>query len=112
MDVRQDIFDRINTGSLTARASEVRKGAFGGPFYKVIQECAKNKDFLKLCPITDSVRKRGEAEELVLRFFAYSDSYKNFQHDVTNFLDDYIRQRRTQRRLRGYASRRSRSEST
>jgi hypothetical protein len=94
LDVRQDIFDRLNTGPLTAKASEVRKGAFGGPFYTVIQSCAKNKEFLKLCPITESVRKRGEAEELVLRFFAYSDSYKKFQHDVANFLDDYIRQHR------------------
>lgn len=94
LDVRQDIFDRINTGSLTARPSEVRKGAFGGPFYKVIQDCAKNEDFLRLCPITDSVRKRGEGEELVLRFFAYSDSYRTFQHDVANFLDRYIRTHR------------------
>lgn len=94
LEVRQDIFDRINTGSLTAKASEVRKGAFGGPFYEVIQHCAKNKEFLKLCPITDSVRKRGEAEEVVLRFFAYSDNYRKFQHDVTNFLDEYIREHR------------------
>ena len=94
LDVRQDIFDRINTGSLTAKASEVRKGAFGGPFYKVVQDCTKDKEFLKLCPITNSVRKRGEAEELVLRFFAYSDTYKKFRHDVTIFLDDYIRQHR------------------
>jgi hypothetical protein len=27
----------------------------------------------------------------VLRFFAYSDSYKKFEHDVANFLDDYNR---------------------
>ncbi len=91
LDVRQDIFDRINTSPLPARPSEIRKGAFGGPFYKVIQDCAKNAEFLKLCPIADSVRKRGEAEELVLRFFAYSERYKKFQHDVRNFLDEYIR---------------------
>lgn len=94
VDVRKDIFDRINTSSLPARASEIRTGAFGGPFYEVIKKCAKDKDFLKLCPIAEGVRKRGEAEELVLRFFAYSDSYKKFQHDVTKFLDAYIRQHR------------------
>lgn len=94
LEVRQDIFDRINTGSLPARAGEIRKGAFGGPFYKVIQHCAKNAQFVKLCPITESVRKREEGEELVLRFFAYSDNYKKFQHDVTKFLDEYIRQHR------------------
>lgn len=94
LEVRQDIFERINTSSLEAKPSEIRKGAFGGPFYKVIQQCAKNAEFVKLCPIADSVRKREEGEELVLRFFAYSDTYKRFQHDVTKFLDAYIRQHR------------------
>lgn len=94
VDVRMDIFDRINTSSLSAKPSEIRKGAFGGPFYKVIQDCAKNATFLNLCPIAEGVRKRGEAEELVLRFFAYSDSYKKFQHDVAKFLDAYIRHHR------------------
>src|SRR5690606_13144569 len=64
VDVRKDIFDRINTSSLPARASEIRTGAFGGPFYQIIQACAKDKSFLKLCPIAEGVRKRGEAEEL------------------------------------------------
>ncbi|HLG55099.1 MAG TPA: DUF262 domain-containing protein [Vicinamibacterales bacterium] len=94
LEIRQDIFDRINTGSLNARASEIRKGALGGAFYKIIQTCAADPDFLRLCPITDSVRKRGEAEELVLRFFAYSDEYQSFRHDVAHFLDAYIRKRR------------------
>lgn len=94
LEIRQDIFDRINTGSLNAKASEIRKGSFGGPFYKVIQTCASEKEFLRTCPISDSVRKRGEAEELVLRFFAYSDDYQLFRHDVAAFLDDYIRRRR------------------
>lgn len=94
VDVRQDIFDRINTSSLAAKASEIRTGAFGGPFYKVIQDCAKEVSFLKLCPIAEGVRKRGEADELVLRFFAYSDSYKKFRHDVAKFLDAYIKHRR------------------
>ena len=74
-EIRQDIFDRINTGSLNARASEIRKGAFGGPFYEVIQECASDQAFLKVCPISESVGRRDEAEELVLRFFAYGESH-------------------------------------
>lgn len=94
LEVRQDLFDRINTGSLSAKPSEVRKGSFGGPFYEVIQESARDPRFLGLCPITEDVRKRGEGEELVLRFFAYSDRYKEFRHDVTKFLDSYIRDHR------------------
>jgi hypothetical protein len=94
LEIRQDIFERINTGSLNAKASEIRKGALGGAFYSVIQDCAKDPEFLRLCPITDSVRKRGEPEELVLRFFAYSDEYRSFRHDVTKFLDGYIKKHR------------------
>lgn len=95
LEVRQDIFDRLNTGPLTAKASEIRKGALGGALYGVVQECAKNKKFLALCPISESVRRRGEAEELVLRFFAYSDIYLEFRHDVADFLDAYVRDRRS-----------------
>jgi hypothetical protein len=94
LEIRQDIFDRINTGSLNAKASEIRKGALAGPFYKVIQACAVDADFLRMCPISESVRKRGEAEELAVRFFAYSDEYKLFRHDVAAFLDSYIRKHR------------------
>ncbi|MDQ3489388.1 MAG: DUF262 domain-containing protein [Acidobacteriota bacterium] len=92
--IRQDIFDRINTGSLNAKASEIRKGAFRGPFYTVIQACATNPDFLRLCPISESVRRRGEPDELVLRFFAYADEYQQFRHDVVAFLDSYLRKHR------------------
>lgn len=94
LEIRQDVFDRINTGSLNAKASEIRKGALAGPLYKVVQACAADPDFLRMCPISESVRKRGEADELVVRFFAYSADYKLFRHDVAAFLDDYIRRHR------------------
>lgn len=94
LETRQDVFDRINTGNLGAKPSEIRKGAFGGEFYAAIQACARDTTFLSICPITVSVRKRGEAEELVLRFFAYADDYRDFKHDVAGFLDDYIKRRK------------------
>jgi hypothetical protein len=41
------------------------------------------------------LRKRGVATELVLRFFAYSDRYVSFRHDVDNFLNKYAQDNRT-----------------
>ena len=38
----------------------------------------------------DDNKSRGEKEELVTRFFAYSDDYESFQHSVKGFLDSYI----------------------
>lgn len=70
---------------------EVRKGVFDGKFYNFIEECSKIELFNSLCPISEERKKRGEAQELVLRYFAYSDNYQNFIHRVDDFLDDYMK---------------------
>ena len=92
LGVRFDIFERINTGSLDLRPSELRKGAFAGQFYSLVTDCAQNQEFKRLCPLSKGERDREEAEELVLRFFAYSEGYQQFQHGVRTFLDAYIKQ--------------------
>ena len=94
IDITNDIFERINTGSDVLRKMEVRKGVFAGPFYDFVSECASLPKFNKLCPISEKVRKREEAEEMVLRFFAYSDRYLKFKHRVDEFLNDYIKDNR------------------
>ena len=36
------------------------------------------------------MKKRSEGQELVLRFFAYLNNYKKFEHRVDQFIDDYV----------------------
>lgn len=90
-DTRADIFKRINTSPNKLTPSETRKGSYQGPFYDFIIECSKSKLFQKLCPMSESKKDRGEYEELVLRFFAFSDCYLEFKHDVSPFLDNYVK---------------------
>jgi hypothetical protein len=89
--VKKEIFERINTGSDILKAMEVRKGAYQGPFYDFVEECAANPRLISLCPISQSREDRQEREELVLRFFAYSERYLQFKHEVRAFLDEYMR---------------------
>ncbi len=89
--IRRDIFERINTGSDELRDMEKRKGIYTGPFYDFIRDCAANPEFRKVCPISNIKQRREEAEELVLRYFAYCDTYLNFKHDVRKFLDGYLK---------------------
>lgn len=89
-ETRQDIFNRVNTSGEKARPAEVRRGAYQGAFMDFIQECASDARFLRLCPISDALVKRREPAELVLRFFAYSDEYLSFKHDVSKFLDKFV----------------------
>lgn len=90
IQARLDMFERINSGSENLRKSEIRKGAFSGPFYDFIQELANDEQFVRLCPVSEKSAARGEREELLLRFFAYSDSYLDFKHSVYSFLDNYL----------------------
>ncbi len=90
-DTRQEIFDRVNTSGMKAKPSEVRRGAHQGKFMQFITECAKEPLFLSLCPITKSLKDRFEDEELILRYFAYSENYKSFRHDVEKFLTQFLK---------------------
>lgn len=92
--VRRDIFERINTGSDELRDMEKRKGIYTGPFYEFIAECATLPLFVELCPISYRKQRREEAEEMVLRYFAYADRYTKFSHSVREFLNGYLKEHR------------------
>lgn len=94
--IRQELFHRINTQSIRAKGSEIRRGSFAGPFVTFIKECSNDTLFRKLCPISNTALNRRENEELVTRFFCYSDRYQKFKHDVDKFIDEFVEERKNQ----------------
>lgn len=90
IEIRQEIFNRINTTGIRARPSEIRRGSYAGPFMDFLKECTENPVFLRVCPVSKISKKRYEDLELVLRFFAFLNNYKSFVHRVDDFLDDYV----------------------
>lgn len=88
---RQELFNRINTAGKRAKAAEVRRGAAKGPLMTMLQQLAQDEKFRKLCPLSPLQLKHREDEELVLRFFAYSDEADRFRHDVDAFLTEYVK---------------------
>jgi uncharacterized protein DUF262 len=93
---RRDLFNRINKSGRTLLASERRRGALEGRFVKFLEKCAKDRLFLSLCPVSPRMAKRKEPLELVTRFFAYSEQYRRFQHDVDTFLDSFVKHHRSE----------------
>lgn len=91
LETRQDIFNRINTGGVKAISSEIRRGSHTGPFMTFIEKCANDELFNSLCPMSETMKKRYEDSELVVRFFAYLNNYKNFVHRVDDFLEDFVK---------------------
>lgn len=90
LEIRQEIFNRINTTGREANASEIRRGSFRGPFMDFLMACTKDPLFAEVCPISETMAKRYEQLELVIRFFAFLDHYQEFTHRVDSFLDEYI----------------------
>ncbi len=89
-EVRRDLFERINTGSLELEAMEKRRGIQPGPFTNFLSECARIPLFKTLAPLTEVSESRREREELVLRFFTYLNKYQKFKGLVRDFLDEYL----------------------
>lgn len=90
--IRADIFRRVNEGGKRLEPAEIRKGKFiDNEFYSFILEMSDIPEFNSLFSTTKQTDKlRGEKEELISRFYALSNNYKNFVHSVKGFMDDYI----------------------
>lgn len=93
-EVRRDIFERINTGSVELQEMEKRRGIKQGPMLQLVEKCASDTLFHQLAPLTATQIKRRDREELVLRFFAYRDRYQDFGAKYANrpsrFLNAYL----------------------
>lgn len=88
-----ELFERINTGSKAPSPAEIRRGAYTGPFRDLVVEFAKDKRFEELTPMGKKKVDQREREELVVRLFCYSDFYQNFKHDVSRFINDYMKKK-------------------
>lgn len=93
LQVRYELFERLNTGGVSLHSQEIRGSVFRGPINKQIKDLAKNEDFRKIL-IVPNREKQTEAvyEECVVRFFAFEEKYTKFPHLVTKFLNDYMKE--------------------
>ncbi len=88
---RFDMFERINTGSKIANKAEVRRGALAGPFMDLVVELALTPKFEALAPVSKKQLDEREREELVARFFAYSDELEGYKDRPSEFIFNYVK---------------------
>lgn len=94
VEVRQEIFRRINSSGEKLRSQEIRRGSMGGGFSQLVTELSQNELFKMLAPLSDTARKHYDDMELITRFFAYFDGYPNFDDyndRVAAYLDNYTK---------------------
>ncbi|WP_313576390.1 DUF262 domain-containing protein [Brevundimonas sp.] len=91
--IKFDIFERLNTGSVKLEAQELRNATARGPFNELVKELAQTHYFRDLIQVdvnrpddSPKVQKMEDAE-LVLRFFALSHGrYRGFRKGFKEFL--------------------------
>lgn len=97
--VKYDIFERLNSGSVKLESQELRNALYRGPFNKLIKELAQNEDFRVLNQIDlddpDESKKVQKMEdvELVLRFFAlHNRRYESLKKGFKKFLSESMQE--------------------
>lgn len=89
LQVRFDLFERLNTGGIALTDQEVRECVFRGPFIDLLATLSQRENFGKVVRLPKANRKDGTPEDYVLRFFAFLDEYEQFNHSVKDFLNSF-----------------------
>ena len=85
--IKFDVFERLNTGSVKLNAQELRHGIYNGPLIDLIGELANDKLFQDLTQTKNDNRMK--ADELVLRFFALKDTWESYTNPFVTYLNNY-----------------------
>lgn len=89
LQVRFDLFERLNTGGVALTDQEVRECVFRGAFMDMLSLLSKDEKFKIVVRLPQAKWKDGTPEDYLLRFFAFLDRYKTFDHSVKDFLNDF-----------------------
>ncbi|WP_435655091.1 GmrSD restriction endonuclease domain-containing protein [Brucella pituitosa] len=85
--IKFDVFERLNTGSVKLNGQELRHGVNHGSLMKRVDELVKNETWKKLSGIKSDKRMKGA--ELILRFFAFRHSREIYSKPLSGFLDTF-----------------------
>ncbi len=87
-DLKFEIFERLNTGSVSLNDQELRNCIYRGRYNELLKELSRDSDFMYLLGLK-SPEKRMRDIELVLRFAAfYHSTYLNYKPPMKKFLNN------------------------
>ncbi len=93
-DIKFDIFERLNRGSVKLNEQELRNCIYRGSFNDLLKELAENKDFQRLQGLR-GIHSRMVDLERILRFFAFTDlTERRYKGPLTSFLNNYMESNR------------------
>lgn len=94
LDYLFTIFHRLNTGGIKLNNQEIRNCIYGGAFNSLIRELDKYPKWRKLNRMVANNTYRFIKQEVILRFFAFEEKYKDYNGHLAKFLNDYLHENR------------------
>jgi hypothetical protein len=93
-NLKFEIFERLNTGSVPLNDQELRNCIYRGPYNDLITELSREPDFVYLLDLAKPDKRRRDVE-LVLRFCAlYNATYLKYKPPIKTFLNKEASARR------------------
>ena len=93
-DVKFEIFERLNTGSVKLNEDEIRNTVYRGKYINLLSELEENETFHQLVK-KDNFKNRMIYRGMILRFFALSEkSYLNYVPSMKQFCNKELRDNR------------------
>lgn len=105
LQVRFDLFERLNTGGVQLTDHEIRESVYLGEFVDLLTELAGTRQFKQVVSLPAARMLDGSPQDYVLRFFAFHERYMEFEHSVKDFLNDFCRDAAADPRIEGRATR-------
>ncbi|MBN2088563.1 DUF262 domain-containing protein [candidate division KSB1 bacterium] len=91
-DVKFEIFERLNTGSVQLNAQELRNCIYRGRYNELLKELTQDKGFQFLLGL-DVPHPRMKDRELILRFLSfYHKSFREYVPSMKRFLNNEMEQ--------------------
>ncbi len=91
-NLKFEIFERLNTGSVSLNDQELRNCIYRGPYNHLLRELAADPDFMRMMGLSKP-DKRMKDVELVLRFAAFHhQTYLNYKPPMRMFLNREMKQ--------------------
>ena len=88
-DLRYEVFERLNRGSMVLNEQELRNCVYRGPFNDLLRELELEPYWRKLRG-SATPEPRFVEREIILRFFAFVNRLQFYSGNLKRFLNDYM----------------------
>jgi hypothetical protein len=88
-DLRYEVFERLNRGSVALNEQELRNSIYRGPFRDLLSQLEKDSSWRKVKG-SNEPEPRFKEREMILRFFAFANRIDQYRGNLKRFLNEYM----------------------